>query len=65
MTFFKQSNSHHMCYTYFKQVNTWSNSKYFENWTSPLRIWENFEGDFVDTFKRQNPRYPPTGPYKV
>jgi len=37
--------------------NTKSNLKYFEIRTSSLRIFENFEGSFVNTSKRQNPRW--------
>ena len=29
-----------------------SNSKYFKIWTIPLQIYENFEGSFVDTLKK-------------
>ena len=35
-------------------LNTRGNAKYFEIQLIPLRIYENFEGDFVDTQKRQN-----------
>ena len=37
-------------------LNARSSSKYFEIRTNPLRIYENFEEDFVDTSKRQTPR---------
>ena len=36
--------------------NDRSNSKYFEIWTIPCQIYENFEGGFINTPKRQTLR---------